>query len=81
MRAYRVTYDRVTRQVVKSLPCPKCGKKVRRQRTFGQTVNPFNCNDDGTVKTWAEVDKAVAAQASEWLNVPEVCTKCQDGDS
>jgi hypothetical protein len=46
--------------------CTVCGKSGRRQRTFTMTVNPWNKNPDGTVRTWLEVHEAVAAQARAW---------------
>lgn len=46
--------------------CPVCEKRVVRSRTFDQTVNPWNRNDDGTVKSRPEVLDAVKAQAAVW---------------
>lgn len=42
------------------------GKRTCRQRTFWQTVSPFNTNPDGTVKTRAEVQASVNQEALEW---------------
>lgn len=47
--------------------CPKCGASSTRSRTFWATVNPFNTNDDGTQKTWTQVNADVEAQAAEWV--------------
>lgn len=60
------TYEPVKVQMVKAGKCPTCGKKVNRQRTFSQTINPFNRNEDGTIKTSSEVLAAVYAQAERW---------------
>jgi hypothetical protein len=46
--------------------CPGCGKRRGVQRTFTQTVNPFNTNADGTVKTYPEVYRAVREQGQAW---------------
>ena len=46
--------------------CPVCGKRSKRTQTFMMTVNPFNKNPDGTVRTPAEVLTAVKAKASQW---------------
>lgn len=67
------TYEPVRVQVTKAMPCPACGRKVRRQRTFQQTINPWNKNADGTVKTSFEVLRAVRIQAKEWQEQPETC--------
>lgn len=47
-------------------PCPVCGKRTRRSKKFEQTVNPFNKNPDGTVKTRDEVWASVRAEAKAW---------------
>lgn len=74
MPTYR--FDEVTNQVVKSLPCPICGKKLRRQRTFMQTRNPFNKNADGSVKTTLDILKELMVEASKWQAVAEPHPKC-----
>ncbi len=42
------------------------GKWVTRSKTFEQTVNPWNKNADGTIKTPREVLTAVEQEAREW---------------
>jgi hypothetical protein len=59
MPTYR--FREIKHQASKNLPCPGCGKKVRRQRTFGQTLNPFNKNADGKVKTELEIVRELNA--------------------
>ncbi|MGH9251976.1 MAG: hypothetical protein ACRD0W_21030, partial [Acidimicrobiales bacterium] len=49
------TYEAVKRTVTKAVPCAVCGRKIRRQRTFQQTINPFNKGADGVVKTRAQI--------------------------
>jgi len=46
--------------------CIVCGKKMTRSKTFEHTVNPFNKNLDGTVKTYLEVLKDVNNKADQW---------------
>lgn len=60
------TFPRVTAKRTVSGRCSLCGRRVRRSRTFGMTVNPFNRNPDGTVRTTAEVRAAVNAEALAW---------------
>lgn len=63
--SYRtVRFEPVTRQASKNLPCPGCGKKVRRQRIFEMTLSPFNKNPGGTVRTRQDVRTALAAKAA-----------------
>jgi hypothetical protein len=51
-----------------------CGKLLRRQKTFQQTINPFNKNPDGTQKTGWEVLASVRRDADAWQKVPETCS-------
>lgn len=60
------TYERITAQARRTITCPGCGKRRTITCTFRQTVNPFNKNDDGTVKTHQEVWQSVRAQADAW---------------
>ena len=63
----------------KNLPCPTCGKRVRRQRTFTQTLNPFNKNAAGEVKEPKEIYAELREQVTAWEAVPVECTPCKDG--
>ncbi len=67
-------------RATKDLPCPRCGKKVRRAKTFEMTVNPFNVNEAGVPCSPGEVWAKLAAKAAEWAKVPEPCSKCKDAD-
>lgn len=58
--------------------CSICGKRGQRQTTVTNTVNPFNRNEDGSVRTHAEVWAAVAAKAKEWEAEPFVHASCED---
>lgn len=69
-------YEPVRHKAVKSLPCPGCGRKVRRQRTFTQTLSPFNRNADGLPCTRGEVIQKLSREAAEWEREPETCSKC-----
>lgn len=62
-------YEEIRAYRQKTGTCPGCGKRVVRKFTTTQTVNPFNKNPDGTVRTKAEVRAAVNAQAD--AHVPD----------
>ena len=47
--------------------CPGCGKAVRRQRKFSQTLNPFNRNPDGTVKNVRDIQEELSVEAGQWV--------------
>lgn len=74
MPTYR--FREIKHQASKNLPCPGCGKKVRRQRTFSQTLNPFNKNADGQIKTELEIVRELVAKAAEWETKPETHDAC-----
>lgn len=66
MRTITTTYDRLKAQAQRKVTCPGCGKSRVIRRTFYQTVNPFNRNDDGTVKTYLQVQNSVRQEAADW---------------
>jgi hypothetical protein len=78
MTTYHYRFQPIRQQARKNLPCPGCGKKVRRQWTVEHTVNPFNKNPDGTVKDEHQVRAAVRAEAAKWQAEPELCGPCAD---
>jgi hypothetical protein len=51
----------------KSGKCSKCGKTIVKQKKFEHTVNPFNKNEDGTVKSYSQVFKDVVKESNEWI--------------
>jgi hypothetical protein len=77
-------YEEVPCLAVRVGNCPGCGRKVRRQRTFTETVNPFNKINlpDGTSrpKTWQEVWRSVSEKAAAWSPDAEVFRheKCRE---
>lgn len=64
------TYDRITATARRQFTCTVCGKRSAKSKTFGQTVNPFNKNAQGYVKTSAEIRAEVDAQAAAWRPDP-----------
>jgi hypothetical protein len=62
----------------KNLPCPGCGKKVRRSKTFTMTLSPFNKNPDGSVRSRADIIEALREKAAAWQGEAEQCTPCYD---
>lgn len=46
--------------------CPVCKKSVVRAKTFTNTINPFNRNKDGEIKSWKEVSIDVKNRAEKW---------------
>jgi hypothetical protein len=75
MTTYR--FEVVGYPITKPTACSVCGKKMRRSTTFTQTINPFNKNADGVMKTRGEIWKELAAEAESWTPVA-VHPKCRD---
>jgi hypothetical protein len=66
-----VHYAKIKHTAKRRATCEICGKHFNRQRTFTQTVNPFNKNPDGSVKTFMEVLAAVQVNAAMWEPYPD----------
>ena len=64
MAIHRFREVAVTREVTGS--CPVCHGRTRRRQRFSQTINPWNRNDDGSVRTPEEIRQAVQAKAAAW---------------
>lgn len=67
------TYEKVEHPVSKTAKCVECGKRLRRQTTVSQTLNPYNKNANGRVKTRQEILAELAVKAKEWQDEPVWC--------
>lgn len=78
MPTYR--FEEVTHRATKRVPCDGCGKTLSRTRTFMQTLNPFNKNIDGTVKTRQDIRDELRTQAAAWTaeTTGERHAKCEE---
>lgn len=81
MTVYR--FQQVKRTARKRVPCEECGKKLSRQTTFMQTINPFNKNSEGYPKTYKEIWAELGEECREWEAVTEghLCLKCEFPES
>lgn len=77
------TFKSYPAAVTARFDCPQCGKK-NRLRTFRAecTVNPFNKNEDGSVKTPDQVRKQsqedAVLQERQFMGKP-LCATCENG--
>lgn len=46
--------------------CPVCGKSSTRRARWEHSINPYNRNADGSVKTAAQVREDVQREAADW---------------
>jgi hypothetical protein len=56
----------------------KCGKHRRRQKTFSQTINPFNKNAEGMPKSREEIYQELKETIAKWKKEPITCEDCCD---
>lgn len=72
----RYVFEVVTHRASKRVPCATCGKKVARSRTFDETLNPWNVNENGEPKSHAEIVVSLRQKATVWVTAPDFCTAC-----
>lgn len=73
----RFNYERVEVTGYKRGPCEVCRKTAERQATFGQTLNPFNKNQDGSVKARTEIYAEVREELRAWHEAPVRHARCE----
>lgn len=77
------TFDQVwARREIKAVCAGGCGRKLTRVVKDFNTVNPFNRNEDGTVKDRGEVqrdiDAKVKLKAARMLRDGIYCKECHE---
>jgi hypothetical protein len=73
----KVTFAVVKFWSDKSGKCTVCGKRCSRTKEFYQTVNPFNKNAAGEVKTRDEIYSELVITAKTWRKEPITHAKCE----
>lgn len=71
------TFEEVYTYAFKRGKCSVCGGSAERSKKFTNTVNPWNRNEDGTTRTYAEVQDNVNRLAREWEEQPVVHARCE----
>lgn len=76
----RTTFDKVSLTGTKRIKCETgCGASVARQRTFWQTINPFNVHALTKLpKDRAQIYRELGEQIEAWKREPERCAKCRE---
>jgi len=75
--SYTVRFEVVSEHARKSTKCTGCGKRLQRQRTFTQTLSPFN-KYQGQLKTRERIEEELIKAALDWEQEPETCRDCLD---
>lgn len=77
MRSETITFQEVALHGTKSVKCAgNCGRTLKRQQKFWQTLNPFNKNGAGVAKTAADIREELQAERSKWMLQAELCKHC-----
>ena len=71
------TFEEIKLYGNKSGKCSVCGKPCSRSQKFSQTLNPFNKNKMGDVKTWQEIKQELQAELIEWKGKPPIHSRCE----
>lgn len=74
----RYEFEKVQIYAKKSGKC-LCGKKRTRSEVLWMTVNPFNTNKDGSVKTREQVRADLEKEHKDWQAKPIRCSSCPAG--
>ena len=72
----RIIFEEVKMRGEKKCTCEGCGKKLKRQKTFSQTINPFNKTKDGKIKDRTDIYSELQVKIAEWQGKPEKCGAC-----
>jgi transcription elongation factor Elf1 len=78
MRTIRHTFEVVKLSHKHTAPCGKCGVKCSRTKEFMQTLNPFNTNTDGSLKTRDQIMVELRAKVAEYRTQTIYHAKCED---
>ena len=75
----RITYDKIERTFRKTVKCfYSCGRYVTRQKTFMQTMNPFNVHELTKLpKDFQQIVRELHEEGDRWQLVPETCPHCK----
>lgn len=71
-----IRFDEVTYTEARKIRCFGCSKRLSRQRTFRQTVNPYNISPaTGEPKTRMEIRAELREESRRW-HPQGVCADC-----
>jgi hypothetical protein len=75
----RITFDKIARTFVKTVRCSACRGPVRRQRSFYQTLNPFNVHAlTRKPKDREQIERELLETGAAWQREPELCSACEE---
>lgn len=72
-----VRFESVNLTGFKQGKCADCDKRTKRTKRFTQTINPYNRNPDGSVKTRDQVYESVRSEIDRWKALV-ICAGCEE---
>lgn len=70
-------FDEIAIKQKKTGPCIRCKKKTTKTKKFSQTINPFNKDASGCIKTAQQIIVEIDAEAAKWMKSSKlICGKC-----
>ena len=72
-----INFQEVSITAEKQGKCSICNKSCKVKKKFYQTLNPFNRNAYGVVKSRQEIMSEISAERDLWLIEPPKHKKCQ----
>lgn len=82
MRYATINFQGVKAHAEYACNCSDCGKLLKRKVTVEHTINPFNTDEDGAVKTRAQVYASAQAEAKASAEVLQrganTCRDCEE---
>jgi hypothetical protein len=77
-----IRYEEVSMTGTKSVKCAGgCGRTLKRQRKFSQTINPWNRKANGEIKSHVDIYPELRRDIEQWQAKPETCKHCEEGGS
>ena len=75
----RVHFEELSILGEKNVKCAGgCGRRLKRSKTFAQTLSPFNKKADGAPRSGDEIYQALRGERIEWEKEPETCKHCKE---
>jgi len=82
-RVITTKFEEVKQSSQVKIICSVCGKKRIRTITVCHTINPFNKNEDGTIRNYAQVSENVSKELKERVEKLKnkkdfICKTCKE---
>lgn len=77
VRTARMAFQEVKLSMKATSTCGGCGKSCTRTKVFSQTLNPFNTNTDGSLKTRDQIMGELREKAAKWRTQTLYHVKCE----